>query len=172
MNPFAALAISDDEDDKFTKTTGGEQKPPKKSKRVIMQPTNRGSRSRRPRSRRPKMPPDNQPQSLTISPNEPKKTPARSDITRSSLPRKFPLLATISTAAAEPAESTDPERKVEAEEVSVISKTSSTRTSTSKREKKEPKELLLNSPKRKSQNNLKESLLTSTIATKVLKSTP
>ena len=53
MNPFAALEISDDED-QFTKVAGTEQKPPKKSTVPITQPINRESKPKKPRSARPR----------------------------------------------------------------------------------------------------------------------
>lgn len=135
MNPFAALEISDDEE-QFTKATGTEQKPPKKSTVSLTQPINRESRRKKLRSAKPRTSPSNLPRPPKSSQKESRRIPGRKDTTRSFLPRKSQPQVTTSTAEAAQEEWTDLERKAEVEVELATSTTSFRRTSTSRREKK------------------------------------
>lgn len=114
MNPFAALQISDDEEE-FTTTSATQNKQPKKSKRSLMQPINRENRPRKPRSERQRTRPNSQSLPTKNSPKDRKKTLARRGITRWFLQKKYQPLAITSIAEVELAEWTDRERKEEAE---------------------------------------------------------
>lgn len=140
MNPFAALSVSDDEDEKFTRAPGAEQKPPKKSTHRATQPTRSASRSRRPRSVRPKTPPVSQPPPRRSSPKGPRRTPERRGTTKSCLPRKCQPPATTWTAAAAPGDQTDPARRAEDTAAWATCTTSCRRTSTSRRARRTPRE--------------------------------
>ena len=82
MNPFAALDVSDDEEQKFTTATGAEQKPPKRCNSPLMQPISKGSRPRKPRSAKPSRDPSQLLESTKTSQRELEKTPERKGTTK------------------------------------------------------------------------------------------
>lgn len=123
MNPFAALDISDDDEQQFTTATGTEQSPKKSKLSVITSHQSRagqGGQDPGGREQRQAARPGNQ-----ELPERTKEDPRKKKVLRDGAPqRKSQPPATTSTEGAERAESTSPGRRAEATAASATCRTS------------------------------------------------